>query len=174
MTKKRICLIIACMLLGMTGCASKVEEGSNLLEEQKYEEAQVKFQEAIDAEKDLAEAYRGLGFCYYEQENYEEALNAFELALNAGAEETAALYNLAGISAMQTGEYETAVFYFENGSELADAGEELKQEMAFNLVVSYEQLGELGLAKEKLEEYVRAYPDDETAQKELEFLNTQS
>lgn len=174
MKKRLICTVMAVMLLCVTACRSNFEKGSALLEEQKIEEAKEAFSKSIEKEKDVADSYRGLGFCYYEEENYEEALKAFEQALNEGTKITAPLYNLAGICAMKTGAYEKAVFYFEDGQKQEGAGEELLQEMAFNLVVSYEQLGELGLAKEKLQDYVSRYPEDEKAAKELEFLNTQS
>ncbi len=174
MKKKIIYVMMAVMLLCMTACSSNFEKGSTLLEEQKIDEAKEAFLKSIEKEKDVADSYRGLGFCYYEQENYEEALKAFEQALNEGTEITAPLYNLAGICAMRTSAYEKAVFYFEDGQKQEGASEELLQEMAFNLVVSYEQLGELELAREKLQDYVSRYPEDEKAAKELEFLNTQS
>lgn len=174
MLKRRIGLLLLFAILTFTGCVSSVEEGSSLLEERKYAEAQKKFQASVDEGKELAEAYRGLGICYWEQENYEEALAAFEQALNEGAEPTATLYNLAGISALKMGDAGHALFYFEEGQAFEGASEELLQEMAFNVIVCYEELDEYELAKEKLDEYLLKYPDDEKAVKEQEFLSTQS
>ena len=45
--------------------------------------------------------------------------------------------------------------------------------MSYNLVVAYEKAGDYQTAKEKLESYLQANPDDEKALKEQEFLNTQ-
>ena len=68
---------------------------------------------------------------------------------------------------------EKAVYYFENGQELSGVGKELLKEMAYNLVVAYEKAGDYQSAKEKLDSYLKANPDDKKALKEQEFLNTQ-
>ena len=68
---------------------------------------------------------------------------------------------------------EKAVYYFKNGQELSGAGKELLKEMAYNLVVAYEKAGDYQSAKEKLDSYLKANPDDKKALKEQEFLNTQ-
>lgn len=163
---------MSCILL--TGCTNVMQEGSVLLEQQKYTEAQAKFQESIDKNRDLAESYRGLGICYWEQQDYERAADAFGRALENGTKKTATIYNLLGICELKMENPEKAIYYFENGQELPDGEEELLREMAFNTVVAYEQVGDFVTAREKLETYVAANPDDERAVKELEFLNTQA
>ena len=47
----------------------------------------------------------------YEQEDYKGALEAFQNALDKGVKETPQLYNLMGISAMQTEDYAGASEY---------------------------------------------------------------
>lgn len=172
--KKKIGMMVMAMLLLMVGCASKTEEAATLLKEGKFAEAAAKYEESVDEGKELAESFRGLGICYFEQEKYEEALTAFEQALNEGTEETATLYNLCGISALNMGDAGSAVYYFEEGQRFADAGQELLKEMAFNVIVCYEELGEYELAKEAADTYLEQYPDDEKVLKEQEFLSTQS
>lgn len=164
-------LVVAC--LSLTGCADAVGDGMELLKEEKYTEATAEFEKAIEKEKDLGEAYRGLGLSYWEQEAYEEAAEAFENALNNGAEKTATIYNLLGICKMKTGAMKKAAFYFETGLTKEDAGDELRQEMAFNEIAAYEAAGNYVEARHKLRSYVEAYPEDEEAAKELEFLETQ-
>ena len=44
--------------------------------------------------------------------------------------------------------------------------------MEYNEIAAYEAMEEWESAKVKLEAYTEAYPDDEKAAKELEFLNT--
>lgn len=173
MKKRWFGMLLLCCLL-TAGCANAVEEGATLLEEGKIEEAQEQFEKSIEKEKNLGEAYRGLAICYWEKEDYSKALPAFEKALDNEAEETATIYNMMGISALKVKDTRKAATYFAKGQEQADADGELLQEMAFNEIVAYEQLGEYGEAKHKLELYVSAYPDDEKAAKELEFLNTQA
>lgn len=172
MKKRWLSILILCCLL-LAGCGNAVKEGTALLEEGKMDEAQEKFETSIEKEKDLGEAYRGLGICYWEKSDYTKAMAAFEKALDNGAEQMATLYNMLGICALKTNNAEKAVSYFVKGQEQSDAEGELLQEMAFNEIAGYEQLGKYSEAKQKLELYVSAYPDDETAAKELEFLNTQ-
>lgn len=172
--KKGMIMLAVCMLIGTTGCGSLVKKGTAYLEAENYESAQEVFQKAVEKEEELAEAYRGLGIAYMELDEYETALWAFEKALGEGTEETAVLDNLVGICGMKCGQYKKAASFFEKAAKQEDATAELTQEIAWNLVVSYEKLGEYQTAKEKLEEYLSAYPEDEKALKEQEFLNTQS
>ena len=44
--------------------------------------------------------------------------------------------------------------------------------MEFNEIICCEQLADWENAKEKADEYIKKYPDDEAAQKEAEFLQT--
>ena len=44
--------------------------------------------------------------------------------------------------------------------------------MQYNVIVAYEQAKDWESAKVKLKEYLNDYPDDQNAQKELEFLET--
>lgn len=158
------------------GCKKedKIADGAVLLEQERYIEAQEKFQEAVDERENLGEAYRGIGICQWEQENYQEAASSFGAALDHGAEETATIYNLLGICEMKMGNPERAAYYFENGRAFPDAETELLKEMAFNEIVAYEEMEDYSSAKAKLEEYVQKYPDDERAAKELDFLKTQA
>ena len=171
--KGALSVSLSIAMLTFSGCASSVSEGTKFLKEGNYKEAADKFQESIDKEKNLGEAYRGLGLCYWEEEDYENASQAFGKALENGAEETATIYNMLGICALKMEKPEKAVYYFENGQNFPDAGQELLKEMSFNLIAAYEQVGDFQKAKEKLDAYVELYPDDERALKEQEFLNTQ-
>lgn len=166
-----VLLLAACMSLA--GCADPVAEGTELLEEGMYEEAAEQFEEAVEKEKQLGEAYLGLGICSYEASDYDQAKSMFEQARDHGAQASGTLYNLMGQCEMQLGDYENAAYYFENGQTFSDISDEVKQEMAFNEISAYEKIGEYAKAKEKLEIYVNNYPADETAAKELEFLTTQ-
>ena len=164
----------------LSGCADAIKDGTKALKEGRYEEAQELFQEAAgDADdKTAAEAYRGLGMAYYEQEEYTSALEAFQTALDKGGEQTVQIYNLMGICGMKTSDYGSALGYFQSGLAMADtsAGEDtdagLIQEMRYNEIVCYEQTADWESAKQKISEYLADYPGDETAEKEAEFLET--
>ena len=172
--KKRISLVLICLLcFTLTGCKNHVEEGAELLEAGSYTEAQEEFEKAVKKDDESIEAYKGLGICYWEQQDYENAEKNFKAALNAGAKENAVLYNMLGICSVNLNRQDKAAFYFDEGRKMDDASEELVQEMSFNLITAYEATGRYDLAKQELIEYTQQYPDDQAAQKELEFLNTQ-
>ena len=174
MKKRKIAMLVMTGVL-LTGCmgTNYLEEGVSQLEEKQYEEASKSFQKEIDEEKNLDEAYRGMGIAYFEMEEFEKAIDAFGEALdNDGAEETATLYNFIGISNMKMENYEEAVSAFEKGMSMEDCSDTMKQEMLFNTVVSYEKLGDWDNAKEKVSEYNEQYPGDSKAEKEAEFLET--
>ena len=178
MKKQRRRYLVAVLLLVVSvmfsGCANAVKSGTESLEEKDYKEAAKEFQKSIDKEKDLGEAYRGLGICYWEEEDYEKALEAFENALDNGAKKTATLYNFLGLCERKVGSPKKAAFYFQTGQTKDGASEELTQEMAFNEIEAYEEAKDYNSAKTKLEAYTESYPDDEKAAKELEFLETQA
>lgn len=173
MKKRKIAMLVMTGVL-LTGCMgiNYLEEGVSQLEEKQYEEASKSFQKEIDEEKNLDEAYRGMGIAYFEMEEFEKAIDAFGEALDNGAEETATLYNFIGISNMKIENYEEAVSAFEKGMSMEDCSDTMKREMLFNTVVSYEKLGDWDNAKEKVSEYNEQYPGDSKAEKEAEFLET--
>ena len=172
--RKKVTLILLCVLcMMMAGCKDYIGEGTALMEEGSYKEAQEVFLQAAEEGKQPAEAYKGLAICYWGQQDYENAEVNLEAALNAGAKENAVLYNMLGSCAMQLGRPEKAVFYFDEGRDLDGATDEMKKEMTFNLIAAHEATGRYDLAKQELMVYTQAYPDDEEAQKELEFLETQ-
>ena len=174
-------LTAAVVAAGLTGgCGSLQKSGVDALEKGEYEEALADFQQMTEkGGNDAAEGYRGLGMTYYEMEDYENALEAFRNAADNGAEQTIQMYNLMGVCEMQTEDYASALEYIQSGlaltgtSDGADkADEKLVQEMKYNEIICYEQQADWENAKQKVTEYLEAYPDDEAVQKEAEFLET--
>lgn len=173
--KKYLVTMMAVVLTAcaLAGCGNKaLEEGVELLEQEKYNEAADKFQDAVDKEKNLGEAYRGLGIALWEQEDYEGAKDAFENALDNDAEKTATIYNFLGNCDMKLDDAKSALNYYRLGMAAEDVSDEMMQEMRFNEIAAYEQLGDMESAKTKLNSYISDYPDDEKAAKEAEFLKT--
>lgn len=179
-----------------------LEKGFQQMQEEDYEGAKDSFQTVIeteqtDAEEDssktdsqdtayIAEAYRGLGLVSFELEQYEEVQTYLQKAIELNGEATPILYNLLGISAMKLEAYDSALEAFESGIEFpetetyqdAEGNEQtvdyvaVLQEMKFNRIVCLEKRLDWEKAKEAIEAYINEYPDDETAQKEAEFLST--
>ena len=164
------------------GCGNPQKEGVKALEDGEYQEAETQFQEMARSSdrEESAEGYRGLGMTYYEMEDYAGALEAFEQALENGARQSTQLYNLMGVCAMQTENYEAALEYIQSGLALADTSsdekdqpsEDLLREMKYNEIICYERQADWESAKQKADEYLDEYPDDEAVQREAEFLET--
>lgn len=162
--------LIVPMLAGCKGNPS--EKGVEYLEAGQYEEAVEAFEEAVEDEVNIGDAYRGIGIARWEQEDYEGALDAFRNALENGAKMTGTLYNFLGSCELKLNNPVSTQNYFRLGIGMEDSSGELLQEMKYNMVVAYEQAKDWESAKVTLDEYIAEYPDDETALKEKEFLAT--
>ena len=150
-SKKWALCALVFMLLVFAGCTRATEEGMELFEQKKYDEALELFQKEAESGEEQAEAYLGMGLVYWEQQKYEGARNAFE---------------------MQLGDYQSALNHYNLGLQSEGNSAELTQEMEFNQIAAYEKLYDWESAKAKIEEYIAKYPDDEAAKKEAEFLRT--
>jgi len=160
------------VLLCLTGCAGNIKDGVALLEEGKYEAAVESFEKDVKKERNLDEAYRGLGIAYFELEDYEAAVEAFELAVKNETEETAIFCSFLGASYLETEDYDKALDIYERGLACKDLTDELEQEIQFNLIAVYENMGNWEAAKKQMNKYVEKYPDDSRVEKEAEFLET--
>lgn len=170
---KGILLVMAVTVTVLTGCrANPSEEGLTFLQEEQYDAAISKFEEAIDENINIADAYQGIGIAKWELEDYEGARDAFLKAQEHEDESTAVLFNFLGNCELKLENYETALSYFSLGMEKADCSEEMLRQMRFNEIVCYEALEEWDDAQAKLKEYTKDYPDDERAAKEAEFWET--
>ena len=104
MIRKKLAVL---MLAGVTclasGCGNVVKDGTEALGEGRYDAAETAFEEATKNENKevAADGYQGLGMTYYEQKEYDKALEAFQTALDQGAEQTQELYNLTAVCAMK-------------------------------------------------------------------------
>ena len=181
-----VCVFAAGIL---SACANPQKEGTAALEEGNYEEALAQFQEAADSSdrEKSAEGYRGLGMAYYESGEYAKALESFQKAVDLGTKETVQLYHLMSVCGMQTwtGEeeddtaYSSVLEYIQTGLALVDADDseeapdaDMIREMKYNEIICYEKLADWESARQKAEEYLSEYPDDEAVQKEAELLKT--
>lgn len=104
-----------------------------------------------------------------------EALNDRSYALTlygdfVAENPSAVIYNQMGMCYAASGDYENALDSFEKG--LAVEGGTFRQELSYNRIIAYENLGDFESAKKYMKDYLKVYPDDERAQREYEFLQT--
>ena len=164
-----ILLLASSVLLG---CAGNIKDGITFLEEENYEAAIDCFEKEIAEKKNLDEAYRGMGIAQYELVDYSTAVESLESALANETEKTASIYNLIAVSYLQMDEYETALDYYAKALKKEDCTEEMKQEILYNEIAIYQELGDWETLKEKVSAYMEAYPEDDRMDKTAEFLET--
>lgn len=86
MKYRLVCALTLCAIF-LTGCADKdnsqnIDAGYEQLNNMDISSAETSFNAAIDAKEDLTMAYRGLGICLMNQNDYEAAADAFVNALH--------------------------------------------------------------------------------------------
>lgn len=173
--KKRLQSIVLILVLVclMAGCGNRsYKQGMEELEKGNYKEAAELLEKYVEKNEEAADAYRGLGMAYWEQEDYEKALDAFKNAVEAGCEKTGAIYHLMGNCALKLSKPEDALNYYEAGLKLEGNSKKAIQEMKFNSIAACEQMKDWEGAKDRLASYMEDYPDDKDAEKEAEFLET--
>lgn len=172
MRRAAVIFLMGLLLAGFGFKENPSEKGVEYLREGQYEKAIDAFEEAVESDVNVGDAYRGIGIARWEQEDYEGAKEAFLSALENGAQMTGTLCNFIGNCEMKLQNPVSAQNYFRLGIGLEGNSDELEQEMKYNMIAAYEQRKDWESAKVMLEEYTAEYPDDETAQKEREFLKT--
>ncbi len=123
---------------------------------------QVKISSDYEAALYLGRTYEALGDYNYASSIY----NDYTLVDQTKAE----IYNQLGLCYMQMGEYESALTAFQNAMNIEN--NEMMQSLKFNEIVAYEFLGDYKAAAALMNDYLKTYPDDETAQREYKFLKT--
>ena len=115
-----------------------------------------------DAILDRAQVYEAAGDSDKAQSLYEEYVKTNE-------DNPAALGSL-GSMLLEAGKYEDALNYIQTA--LASEDVEDEQNLRRNEILAYEYKGDFASAKEKMASYVEDYPEDETAAREYQFLQT--
>lgn len=156
----------------LSGCTNRINSGIELLETEKYGEAKEIFQQEIEKKKHLDEAYRGLGIACFELKEYEDAVEAFEMALKYETVESATLFGIMGACYIENGEYEKALDVYTKALSMKHLTNDIEQEIQYNLIAVYENMADWDAAKKQMDAYRKAYPDDERTNKEADFLET--
>lgn len=132
-----------------------------------YKDAISYLKKAKENKQLLASYY--LGLAYEANGDEDKAAACIEEYIKSGEATTQDLYEL-GMEEMQAGDYKDALNYF--NSALAFEQVPNKQELMKGVITAYEYSGDFTSAKKSMKKYLKAYPDDEEAQRENTFLET--
>lgn len=132
-----------------------------------YANAEKMLNQAVD--KGTDQALLKLGKVYAAQDQKEKAEECFNQYMKAHPKDVDAITTL-GDSAMSAGEYADAKTYFEKALSLG--GEKKDQQIWKKYIAACEYAGEFEQALSEARAYLKQYADDETMQKEAEFLKT--
>lgn len=124
--------------------------------------SKVKISSNYEASLYLGRTYEALGDFNYAASIY----NDYTLIDQTHPE----IYNQLGMCRMQMGEYELALTAFQAGMGIEGNG--MMQTLKFNEIVAYEYMKDYKTAAALMGDYLKSYPDDETAQREYQFLKT--
>lgn len=132
-----------------------------------YQKASIALEESKD--KGGADSYLYLGKSYEATGDYNYASSVYNSYL--GKDNTnAEVYNQLGLCELAKQDYQKALEAFQAGMKIDGNG--IMQSLSFNEIVAYEYLGDYKKAATLLDNYLKAYPDDEKAERERIFLNT--
>ncbi len=133
----------------------------------KTSDAEKLLKEAID--KDIVEARLYLAKLYQDQGDYKKAGELLDEYAKSEEVTSTALGTLGDIE-MTNGNYENALGYYQAGLKL-DSIDNMPELMK-GQVAAFEKLYRFSEARDALIQYLEKYPNDETAKKELIFLET--
>lgn len=110
-----------------------------------------------------------LGKTYEKLGTLDYATVVYQTYLESNAPD-AAIYDSLGICLMEQENYADALTAFQSGIDMGDSA--YIQNLLFHRIIANEYLGNFSDAKNLMNEYLQIYPNDETAVRESQFLQT--
>lgn len=130
-----------------------------------YDNAMTELNSALDKESVIANLY--IAQVYEAQGDSENAEVYYQNYVNSGAADSEAMNSLGEIE-MAKGNYSGALTYLQQGIAMENVTN--RRELMQNLLICYEYTFDFNSAWNVVQEYVQAYPDDASAQREYIFL----
>lgn len=134
-----------------------------------YGTAEVYLNEVIEAGD--SKAWYFLGQINQSKPDYDKAIEQYEQYI-AGTDvlDSAMVYNQLAGCYMEKEDYVSALGAALEGLKLEDRS--VRQALTYNTIIIYEKLGEFKKARKMAKDYIKAYPDDESVKRELDFIKT--
>lgn len=130
-----------------------------------YDNAMTELNSALDKESVIANLY--IAQVYEAQGDSENAEVYYQNYVKSGAADSEAMNSLGEIE-MAKGNYSGALTYLQQGIAMENVTN--RRELMQNLIICYEYTFDFNSAWNIVQEYVQAYPDDASAQREYIFL----
>lgn len=130
-----------------------------------YDNAEKELKAALEKKSVAADLY--LGQVYEARGDMESAEKHYQAYAASGEADAETMNALAEIE-MARGSYSTALTYIQQGFDMEDVPN--RQELMQNAIISYEYTGDFASAWATIQEYVKLYPGDSSAQREYIFL----
>lgn len=119
----------------------------------------------------FTQSYYYLGLIYEQKKDYENAeVNYGKYLESKEGKDNGAAYNQAANCLMKLANYDEALVYIEDGLKLNDI--DRNPDLKRSQIIIYEHLDRFEEAYKLVEDYLKAYPEDEAAQKEEIFLKS--
>lgn len=139
----------------------------NLASNGHKEEGEKFLKQALEIKGKSKENYLGRGRVYLEMNDYDNASKQLEKLGDKSSDEALALR---GDIAMEAGEYDKALKYYQKGLQKNNPVD--RQKLLRGEIAALEYTGNFAEAKEKMAAYLELYPTDPGALHEQIFLNT--
>ena len=139
----------------------------NLAAQGYQEEGENYLQQALDIKGKKEENYLGRGRVYLEMQDYDNASKQLEKLGDNSSDQALALQ---GDIAMESGDYDKALKYYQKGLQQKHPTD--RQKLLRGEIAALEYTGNFAEAKEKMAAYLELYPSDSGALQEQIFLNT--
>ena len=136
-----------------------------------YDNASRELTEAVN--KGSTEGMLLLGKVYMAQGDTSNARSMYQQYTNAENSDPAKGYNGLALCDIADGSYDSALENIASGLK-ADTTSDEMQDLMFNEIVVYEKKLDFATALSKTQEYLKMFPDDKTASKELTFLQSRT
>jgi len=110
-----------------------IREGNTLYNEEKYKEAEERYQKSLDKNKESVQGNFNLGDAYYKQKKYDEAIKQFEAMKSQkldSATQAAVWHNL-GNAYLQKKNYEESIAAFKQALKLNPKDEDTRYNLAY-------------------------------------------
>ena len=118
----------------------------------------------------FTEAYYYIGEVYRIRKDYPKAIYYYDIFIDEGEIMTPNVFNQISACLIKTGDFSKALTYLEQGIAFGNA--KTMQILKKNEIVAYEGLSEFDKVKEKLTDYLSAYPEDADAVREAKFVES--